>query len=184
MCNLQKVHEQAGPLAVADQENAKNDQDSSATGKYFTTRKRNKVKLYVPTGRGSWNLKEEGGKTQQNHCFIVKQMSDVLDILIIGAGWAGATATKTLINGGRTSNIKVPEVRDYTGGRTHTIMESVWEGQEDYPLDIGSQWIHGIKGNPIPQVASANGISYHLTEYLQMIYNEGGAISSDEVSSL
>ena len=63
-------------------------------------------------------------------------------------------------------------------------MESVWEGQEDYPLDIGSQWIHGIKGNPIPQVASANGISYHLTEYLQMIYNEGGAISSDEVSSL
>jgi len=106
-----------------------------------------------------------------------------LDVLIIGAGWAGATAAKTLINAGRT-NIKVLEARDYTGGRTHTVMESVWEGQEDYPVDIGSQWIHGITGNPISQIASAYGVSYRLTEYLQMIYNEGGPISSDEVSSL
>ena len=143
MCHLQKVHAQAGPLAVADQDNAKNDQDSGATGKYFTTRKRNKVKRYVPTGQELWNLKEEGGETQQNCLVIVEQSSDVVDILIIGAGWAGATAAKTLINAGRT-NIKVLEGRDYTGGRTRSVMESVWEGEEDYPVDIGSQWILGI----------------------------------------
>ena len=47
------------PLAVADQENVNNDQDSGATGKYFA-RTRNKFKLYIHTGRELWNL-EEGG---------------------------------------------------------------------------------------------------------------------------
>ena len=88
-------------------------------------------------------LEGGGGETQQNRLVIVEQSSDVVDILIIGAGWAGATAAKTLINAGRT-NIKVLEGRDYTGGRTRSVMESVWEGEEDYPVDIGSQWILGI----------------------------------------
>ena len=108
-----------------------------------------------------------------------------MDVAIIGAGWAGATAAKNLINTGTTNIIKVLEVRDYAGGRSRTVMESVWEGEKDYPMDIGSQWIHGISGNPIEQIAPVNAIFYRLSESLQiMIYKEGGAISNDDVSSL
>ena len=75
-----------------------------------------------------------------------------MDVAIIGAGWAGATAAKNLINTGTTNIIKVLEVRDYAGGRSRTVMESVWEGEKDYPMDIGGQWIHGISGNPVEQI--------------------------------
>ena len=97
-----------------------------------------------------------------------------MDVAIIGAGWAGATAAKNLINTG-TTNIKVLEVRDYAGGRSRTVMESVWEGEKavwegenDYPMDVGSQWIHGISGNPIEQIAPVNAIFYRLSESSQM----------------
>ena len=70
MCHLQKVHAQ-GPLAVADQENVNNDQDSNASGKYFA-RTRNEFKLYVHTGRELWNLEEEGGETQLNRRVVVE----------------------------------------------------------------------------------------------------------------
>merc|ERR1712238_596855 len=65
-------------------------------------------------------------------------------------------------------------------------MKSIWQGEEDYALDLGSQWIHGVNGNPIENVATTNGIPYMIAEELQMVYkkNSGGAIPEKEIDSL
>mmetsp|Transcript_9503 Transcript_9503/g.10570 ORF Transcript_9503/g.10570 Transcript_9503/m.10570 type:complete len:621 (-) Transcript_9503:177-2039(-) len=116
--------------------------------------------------------------------FIQKKEPEVFDVVIIGAGWAGITAAKTLMNKGVT-NIKVLEARDEIGGRSRTVMKSIWQGEEDYAIDLGSAWIHGVKRNPIENVAAKNGIPYMIGEELTKLYTEnyGGAIPDTEYDS-
>mmetsp|Transcript_38207 Transcript_38207/g.42810 ORF Transcript_38207/g.42810 Transcript_38207/m.42810 type:complete len:578 (-) Transcript_38207:544-2277(-) len=117
--------------------------------------------------------------------FIQTKEPEVFDVVIIGAGWAGITAAKTLMNKGVT-NIKVLEARDEIGGRSRTVMKSIWQGEEDFAIDLGSMWIHGVKGNPIENVATTNGIPYMIGEELTKVYTEnyGGAIPDKEIDSL
>merc|ERR1712238_435324 len=84
------------------------------------------------------------------------------------------------------ANIKVLEAREEIGGRSRTVMKSIWQGAEDYALDLGSQWIHGVNGNPIENVARTNGIPYMIAEELMIVYkeNSGGAIPGKEYNSL
>ncbi|MEZ4641590.1 MAG: NAD(P)/FAD-dependent oxidoreductase [Chloroflexota bacterium] len=68
-------------------------------------------------------------------------------ILILGAGIAGLAAAATLRQQGYETLLI--EARDRIGGRIWTSNQ--WD---DAPLDLGASWIHGLRGNPIADIAA------------------------------
>lgn len=73
--------------------------------------------------------------------------SQQYDAVIVGAGWAGIRAAKTLLDEGIT-NILVLEANDYIGGRSKTINT---DGSINTPnpsnvsnalLDVGAEWLY------------------------------------------
>ena len=68
-------------------------------------------------------------------------------VIVIGAGFAGLAAARTLVDAGQ--NVLVLEARERIGGRVWT--SRAWA---DAPLDMGASWIHGTRGNPLTALAS------------------------------
>jgi monoamine oxidase len=66
-------------------------------------------------------------------------------LVVIGAGMAGLAAARTLREAGREA--VVLEARDRVGGRVRTS-ESLGA-----PVDLGASWIHGVRGNPMSELA-------------------------------
>lgn len=60
-------------------------------------------------------------------------MPHSFDCIVIGAGYAGLTATRELLRAGKT--VKLLEARDRVGGRVHT------QHFKDFYLDMGAAWI-------------------------------------------
>ncbi len=60
-------------------------------------------------------------------------MAEKLDVIIIGAGYAGLTATQNLLKSGK--KVLLIEARDRVGGRVHT------QQFENYYLDLGGTWV-------------------------------------------
>jgi monoamine oxidase len=74
------------------------------------------------------------------------------DVIIVGAGVAGLTTARELISAGEdSSSILVLEARQRTGGRINTRVVS-----ETTLVDLGANFIHGIKDNPIYQIMQAH----------------------------
>jgi len=71
-------------------------------------------------------------------------------ILVVGAGIAGIAAARELHDQG--FDVTVLEARNRLGGRIHTYDLG---GQ---PVDLGAQWIHSSRGNPISALADKFGI--------------------------
>lgn len=68
------------------------------------------------------------------------------DAVIVGAGWAGIAATKTLLDYG-VSNILVLEANDYIGGRSKSVNSdgsiNVPIGDlSNVPIEMGSEWLY------------------------------------------
>jgi len=98
--------------------------------------------------------------------------SNVYDVIIIGAGWAGMTAALNLQKRGIT-NFKVLEGRDYIGGRTQT------KKVDGMIINTGSMWLMENACNPLMGVARDAGsrlVNYYSN--YQMWYN--GTIMSDQ----
>ena len=73
------------------------------------------------------------------------------DVVIIGAGMAGVSAARELVDRG-VESVVVLEARDRIGGRTWSVNTSV--GQ----VDAGAMWIHDAKeGNPLYDFALKSG---------------------------
>lgn len=72
-------------------------------------------------------------------------------ILIIGAGMAGLSAANHLIKNG-ISDFKILEARSRIGGRIIGINV----GNQN--VELGANWIHGVLGNPMYELAMANGL--------------------------
>jgi polyamine oxidase len=72
-------------------------------------------------------------------------------VAIIGAGMAGLTAARQLADAG--VEVTVFEARNRIGGRIHTSTEF------GFPIEIGANWIHGDKGNPLIDLAAQAGVS-------------------------
>ncbi|XP_077984860.1 peroxisomal N(1)-acetyl-spermine/spermidine oxidase-like [Glandiceps talaboti] len=70
-------------------------------------------------------------------------------VVIIGAGIAGLSAAKTLINNGIT-NVKILEATSRIGGRIQT--QKLGNGI----IEMGANWIHGVFQNPIFNLAQEN----------------------------
>ena len=66
-------------------------------------------------------------------------------VIVIGAGMSGAKSARDLSAAGH--DVIVLEARDRMGGR-------IWTNRDfGYPMDIGASWIHGIKKNPVHDLA-------------------------------
>ncbi|TNE49809.1 MAG: FAD-binding protein [Deltaproteobacteria bacterium] len=66
-------------------------------------------------------------------------------VLVVGAGMAGLTAAQELSKAGFP--VLVIEGRDRTGGRIYT------DNRFGFPAEQGAQWIEGVQGNPLTQLA-------------------------------
>uniref|UniRef100_A0A3B4BHP9 Amine oxidase domain-containing protein n=1 Tax=Periophthalmus magnuspinnatus TaxID=409849 RepID=A0A3B4BHP9_9GOBI len=78
-------------------------------------------------------------------------------IVVIGAGLAGLSATKVLLEHGFT-DVTILEAADHIGGR----VLSVPNGKST--LELGATWIHGANGNPVYHLAEDNGLLEHTTD--------------------
>ncbi|XP_014452588.1 spermine oxidase isoform X3 [Alligator mississippiensis] len=78
-------------------------------------------------------------------------------IVVIGAGLAGLSATKTLLENGFT-DVTILEATDRIGGR----VQSVNLGHATF--ELGATWIHGSHGNPVYHLAEDNGLLEETTD--------------------
>lgn len=83
-------------------------------------------------------------------------------VLVLGAGMAGLGAARMLHDAG--ARVTVIEARNRLGGRTYT--SHLWP---DLPVDMGASWIHGTKGNPVTELAKAQGLKITPTTYARSI---------------
>ena len=61
----------------------------------------------------------------------------MVDVLVIGAGAAGLSAARNLLNAGKS--VLIIEVRDRIGGRIHTIKGEGFS----FPVEAGAEFMHG-----------------------------------------
>ena len=96
-------------------------------------------------------------------------------ILVIGAGIAGLAAASELRASG-FGNVVVLEARDRIGGR-------IWTQQlaGALPVDLGASWIHGVRGNPIADIARQSGIETRPTDWDNAVlhFHERGTPAPD-----
>ncbi len=71
-------------------------------------------------------------------------------VVVIGAGVAGLTAARSLVD--RGLEVTVLEARDRIGGRTWT------HDLAGAPVDLGGSWIHGPFGNPLTPLVADLGL--------------------------
>ena len=80
-------------------------------------------------------------------------------IVIVGAGIAGLAAADELRIRG-FENVVLLEARNRVGGRIWT--SSIGDG---IPVELGATWIHGIRGNPVHEIADSNSIDTAPSDY-------------------
>lgn len=73
----------------------------------------------------------------------------MLDVVVVGAGMAGLSAARRLVEAG--SSVTVLEARDRIGGRAWT------QPVAGEPTDYGCHWFHSAERNPLVPVARALG---------------------------
>ncbi|XP_009993010.1 PREDICTED: spermine oxidase isoform X1 [Chaetura pelagica] len=78
-------------------------------------------------------------------------------IVIVGAGLAGLSAAKALLESGFT-DVTILEATDRIGGR----VQSVKLGHATF--ELGATWIHGSHGNPVYHLAEDNGLLEETTD--------------------
>lgn len=94
-------------------------------------------------------------------------------ILVIGAGLAGLAAALELKRYGH--EVVVVDARDRIGGRIWTSTK--WP---DVPLDLGASWIHGVRGNPLTELADDIQATRLTTSYARAItYSTSGQVLSE-----
>jgi monoamine oxidase len=94
--------------------------------------------------------------------------SSQADVLVIGAGMAGLRAAQQLHAVGL--RVIVLEARERIGGRIWT--DRSWP---NVALDLGASWIHGLRGNPVAELAAAAGLRRAPTDYAAIqIYDSAG----------
>ena len=90
-------------------------------------------------------------------------------IVIVGAGIAALAAADELRIRG-FDDIVLLEARDRVGGRIWT--SSIGDG---IPVELGATWIHGIRGNPVHEIAESNSIRTAPSDYdNSVLYDRDG----------
>ncbi|KAK0057399.1 spermine oxidase [Biomphalaria pfeifferi] len=104
-------------------------------------------------------------------------------IVIIGAGLAGVAAGKYLISEG-FSDFVILEASDRIGGRIWSIPVD----NNGHKVEMGANWIHGIKDNPIYKLADENNLlterELHLNSKNIYLTESGEAIHEGTVKKV
>ena len=96
-------------------------------------------------------------------------------ILIVGAGMAGISAARNLIDAGHDAIVL--EGRDRIGGRMWTSRK--WENT---PVDLGASWIHGHRGNPLTAIADKINAPRQATDFNDVsLYDVEGNLVPDGI---
>lgn len=95
------------------------------------------------------------------------------DVIVVGAGMAGLTATRELQHLGRS--VLVLEANNRIGGRGYVG----YIGDDKVPIDYGGAWIHGIPTNPLTGMVDLMGFKRQRTE-LNLPYFVNGKEASKE----
>ena len=80
------------------------------------------------------------------------------DVIIVGAGLAGLSATKELQHLGHS--VLILEANNRIGGRAY--VGSI--GDDKVPIDYGGAWIHGISTNPLTGLVDSMGFKRERTQ--------------------
>ena len=78
-------------------------------------------------------------------------------VIVIGAGIAGATAARMLMQAG--VEVQVLEASTRIGGRIHST--DAWGA----PIELGAAWVHSRKGNPMTELATSSRLTLVPTDY-------------------
>lgn len=95
------------------------------------------------------------------------------DVIVVGAGIAGLSATKELQHLGHS--VLVLETNNRIGGRAYVG----YIGDDKVPIDYGGAWIHGIPTNPLTGMVDSMGFKRQRTE-LNLPYFINGKEASEE----
>jgi polyamine oxidase len=82
-------------------------------------------------------------------------------VIVVGAGFAGLTAARSLLDAGYA--VEVLEANARRGGRVHTV--DSFAGA----VDLGASWLHGGDGNPLKPIARAAAIPTRESDYRNCI---------------
>lgn len=96
-------------------------------------------------------------------------------VVVVGAGFAGLACARALADAGR--EVIVLEAQDRIGGRVQTVEI------DGVAVDLGAAWIHGVRGNPLTDLAAEAGVD--VVGYSDQTYDlaeVGTGWLSDEVA--
>jgi monoamine oxidase len=79
-------------------------------------------------------------------------LADEVDVAVIGAGAAGIAAARRLVAAADVS-VVVLEARERAGGRAWTVEA------DDFPIDVGCEWLHAANRNMLTPLAAQLGFS-------------------------
>ena len=93
------------------------------------------------------------------------------DVIVIGAGTAGLSAAKALMNAGKA--VAVLEAGPKIGGRCIT------ETFANKPFDRGCSWLHSADINPLSKLAEEHGFNLHKKHWTYQKFMTDGRLLSD-----
>jgi len=106
------------------------------------------------------------------------QVDNPAQVLVIGAGIAGLAAARELKS--RGIGVTILEGRERIGGRIHTD-----RSLNNFPLDLGASWIHGINNNPIYKLVQEGNINTLETNYDALeLYSQGRFLTDREQANI
>lgn len=97
--------------------------------------------------------------------------------VIVGAGIAGLACAHELRY--RGWKVTVLEARDRAGGRIFT--DHFTNNNNNVPVDIGASFIHGIRNNPVAELALLHGADLHACSHCPLFDDDGKPLAEDEV---
>ncbi len=106
---------------------------------------------YPATVHGAWLSGQRAARQ------ILDAATGPVRAIVVGAGMAGLSAARTLVEAG--AEVRVIEGRDRVGGRVFTT------AAEGGPLDLGASWIEGTSKNPIADLATQLDVTTKRTNF-------------------
>lgn len=93
-------------------------------------------------------------------------------VTVVGAGVAGLACARELVDAGFI--VTMLEARDRIGGRVWT------ERIDGAPAEMGASWIHGVRGNPVAELADSFGVERIPFAYDSVfpVRGQGGAAAA------